>query len=419
MTSLSSRHARKILFAGAALLTFAPTLAQETITYQYDARGRLIAVSHSGAVNNGLSANYTYDKADNRTNVTVAGTTTCAGASFSIGNASANEGSNLSFTVAKNGTTSDTCTVNYATANGTAVSGTNYTAKSGSLSFASGINSQVVTVATIDDHVATGAVAMYLNLSSPSGSATISNSQDTGTINNIDTTTIQLASGTGENLRTIANANGYTGATGVSYTFVAGSGVTITGAAGGGIGIDTGSWPAGVNLYLTVNGIVRGGGGVGGVGGSYPGSGGSGGAGGDAVRCNAPITITVNSGGIVQAGGGGGGGGSYTSNPYGGGNYGGGGGGGGAPNGQGGSGGSGSNGSGSSGSSGTTSGGGAGGGSSIAGGAGGAYGQAGVTGSTSPYGAGSGSGGAAGYAVRKNGTSCTAGGAGTITGTVG
>ena len=44
--------------------------AAETITYTYDARGRLKQVVHSGTVNNGRTTTYTQDKADNRTNKT-------------------------------------------------------------------------------------------------------------------------------------------------------------------------------------------------------------------------------------------------------------------------------------------------------------------------------------------------------------
>jgi YD repeat-containing protein len=47
--------------------------AAETITYTYDARGRLIRVAHSGTVNNNVMTNYVYDKADNRTNKTTTG----------------------------------------------------------------------------------------------------------------------------------------------------------------------------------------------------------------------------------------------------------------------------------------------------------------------------------------------------------
>ena len=48
----------------------APAAASETITYQYDALGRLVQVTRAGTVNNGASAAYTYDPANNRTNVT-------------------------------------------------------------------------------------------------------------------------------------------------------------------------------------------------------------------------------------------------------------------------------------------------------------------------------------------------------------
>ena len=57
----------------ALLLVSAPALAAETITYVYDARGRLIRVERSGTVNNGVTTNYTLDKADNRTNKTTTG----------------------------------------------------------------------------------------------------------------------------------------------------------------------------------------------------------------------------------------------------------------------------------------------------------------------------------------------------------
>ena len=44
--------------------------AAETITYTYDARGRLVQVQRTGTVNNGVRTDYRYDKADNRSNVT-------------------------------------------------------------------------------------------------------------------------------------------------------------------------------------------------------------------------------------------------------------------------------------------------------------------------------------------------------------
>lgn len=60
------------IFAGLILLG-AAAYAAETITYTYDARGRLKQVTRTGTVNNGVTTNYTYDKADNRTNKTTTG----------------------------------------------------------------------------------------------------------------------------------------------------------------------------------------------------------------------------------------------------------------------------------------------------------------------------------------------------------
>lgn len=128
------------------------------------------------------------------------------------------------------------------------------------------------------------------------------------------TATIDLtSSSSGANLRTIADAAGYTGLSDATITFEVESGVTITGLSGapnGGIGIDTGTWPTEsytINLTLRVkNGaIVRGGGGRGGGGNS-----GVGGLGGDAIFWRTPLTLIIDTGAIVQGGGGGGGGGA-------------------------------------------------------------------------------------------------------------
>lgn len=61
----------KTALALAAVVVAAAAAASETISYSYDSRGRLIRVVRSGTVNNNVSANYSYDKADNRTNVNV------------------------------------------------------------------------------------------------------------------------------------------------------------------------------------------------------------------------------------------------------------------------------------------------------------------------------------------------------------
>ncbi|MES2444198.1 MAG: hypothetical protein V4574_15330 [Pseudomonadota bacterium] len=58
---------------GLATAAASNSFGNETINYNYDARGRLTNVSHAGSINNNLQANYTYDKADNRETVNVTG----------------------------------------------------------------------------------------------------------------------------------------------------------------------------------------------------------------------------------------------------------------------------------------------------------------------------------------------------------
>jgi|GEM_PF-4507987 len=236
--------------------------------------------------------------------------------------------------------------------------------------------------------------------------------------------TINLTTQTGPvNLRTLADAAGYTGMSDATITFNVPTGVTITGGAGGLNGITTGTWPSGytINLDLSVTGKVFGGGGKGGNGESGDNGGSNGGAGGDAFNALEDIDIVVNSGGEIKGGGGGGGGGKGTSlyvaeEPI---FYGGGGGGGGAPNGAGGIRGNSDGGTqASNGSSGTTGGGGAGGalGSasySSAGGNGGGFAAAGANVASGT------NGGAAGYAIRKNGKTVNVTNNGTITGAQG
>lgn len=60
---------------GLVLFGTPSAFAAETITYSYDAKGRLVKVEHTGAVNNGVKVEYSHDKSDNRQNVKVTGST--------------------------------------------------------------------------------------------------------------------------------------------------------------------------------------------------------------------------------------------------------------------------------------------------------------------------------------------------------
>lgn len=79
----------------------------------------------------------------------------------------------------------NTVTVNFATANGTATAGSDYTAASGPVSFAPGITTQPITVTVSGDTTAEANETFQVNLTGPSN-ATIADAQGVGTINNDD-----------------------------------------------------------------------------------------------------------------------------------------------------------------------------------------------------------------------------------------
>lgn len=62
-----------ILGIAVALIASAPSNAAEAQKYRYDGKGRLIKVERTGSVNNGVTTEYTHDKADNRTRLKTTG----------------------------------------------------------------------------------------------------------------------------------------------------------------------------------------------------------------------------------------------------------------------------------------------------------------------------------------------------------
>ena len=164
-----------------ALFLSVPASAAETITYAYDARGRLVKVSRSGSTNNGVSACYSYDPADNRSNVTVAMPSASA-PSFAINDVSVTEGGSLKFTVTKCGAASTSYSVNFATANGSASSASDYTVNSGTLAFGVSDATKTVTVSTTNDAGVESVETVLVNLSGATGGSTISDAQGVGRI---------------------------------------------------------------------------------------------------------------------------------------------------------------------------------------------------------------------------------------------
>lgn len=92
---------------------------------------------------------------------------------------------NAVFTVTLSSPQTSTVKVNYATSNGTAIAGSDYTAKSGTLSFTPGTTSRNITVSIIGDTVIEPDETFFVTLSAPVN-AVISGGVATGTILNDD-----------------------------------------------------------------------------------------------------------------------------------------------------------------------------------------------------------------------------------------
>ena len=116
----------------------------------------------------------------------------------------------FTFTVSLSPASAGTVTVKYATANGTATAGSDYTAVSPTLlTFAPGQTSQTVTVNVTGDTVQEANETFFVNLSSPSG-ATLFDGQGLGTILNDDGPVLRI--------NDVSKAEGNNGVTPFTFT---------------------------------------------------------------------------------------------------------------------------------------------------------------------------------------------------------
>ena len=106
---------------------------------------------------------------------------------LSVADARAEEGTDasLDFAVTLDPESTGEVTVDYATADGTATAGDDYTATSGTLTFAAGETSKTVSVPVLEDNHDEGSETLTLRLSNAQG-ATIADGEATGTIANSD-----------------------------------------------------------------------------------------------------------------------------------------------------------------------------------------------------------------------------------------
>ena len=112
---------------------------------------------------------------------------TCPGRRATVADASAHENTDdaLDFVVTLDRASTLTVTVDYATSNGTATAGADYTATSGTLSFNPGDTAKTVSVPVLDDAIDDGGKTMTFTLSNASN-ARIADGTATGTIENSD-----------------------------------------------------------------------------------------------------------------------------------------------------------------------------------------------------------------------------------------
>lgn len=112
-----------------------------------------------------------------------------AASTLAIDNVTQSEGTggttNYVFTVTMTGTTAQTVTVNYATADGSATAPADYAARSGTLTFTPGVLTQTITVPVVADAVNEPDETFTVGLSGPTV-ATVTSATGTGTILNDD-----------------------------------------------------------------------------------------------------------------------------------------------------------------------------------------------------------------------------------------
>ncbi|MBI1766046.1 MAG: CSLREA domain-containing protein, partial [Acidobacteria bacterium] len=94
---------------------------------------------------------------------------------------------NFTFTVTLSAAAGSPVTVNFATADGTATAGSDYTATSGTLTFNAGETSKTIAVSVVGETLFETNETFFVNLSNVTGGATLADNQGVGTITNDDT----------------------------------------------------------------------------------------------------------------------------------------------------------------------------------------------------------------------------------------
>ncbi|MEZ4671124.1 MAG: Calx-beta domain-containing protein [Anaerolineae bacterium] len=207
--------------AASGTLTF--TAGQVTQTMTVLVNGDISLEADETFVVNLSNASAPATISDNQGQGTITNDDVAAGLSINdVTLAEGNSGTTtFSFTVSRNGDTTVTTTVDYATADGTAVAGSDYTAASGTLTFTPGQTTQTINVAVGGDISLEGNESFVVNLSNASAPATINDNQGLGTINNDD-----VAAGLSINDVTLTEGN--SGSANMTFTVTRNGDTTVT-----------------------------------------------------------------------------------------------------------------------------------------------------------------------------------------------
>jgi len=176
---------------------------------------------------------------------------------LNINNTSVDEGNsgakNVTFTVTLSAAATMAVTVDYATANGTAVAGADYTTSTGTLTLAAGETSKTFTIPVLGDTLDEDAETFVVNLSNPINAA-IADGQGTATINDDDagpTLTISDTTVTEGNTGTTTTAT-----LTVSLSTASGRTVTVNYATADGSAVTSGVAASGGRDYNAASGTV-------------------------------------------------------------------------------------------------------------------------------------------------------------------
>jgi hypothetical protein len=244
--------------AGASSANFSVPTIDDTL----DEANETLVVSISGVSGGGFEAIAAHPS-NNAVTTTI--TDNDPTPSLAINDVTVNEAAGTAtFTVTLSAASGQTVTVNYGTANNSATAGSDYTATSGTLTFAPGVTTQTITVAITNDTLTEASETFFVNLSGATN-ATIADAQGQATIIDNDAPpAIDLdlnnstASGTGysatftENGSAVAIADTDVSITDVDSATLASATITLTNAQAGDV-LAAGSMPAGITASVSGN----------------------------------------------------------------------------------------------------------------------------------------------------------------------